>query len=525
MDLQAQLTWADYTVLLAYVAAVLTLGFWVSRRKSAREDLFLGGRSFGWFNIGLSIFGTNVSPAMMIASCAIAYKMGIVGAHIEWFAWWFLFLLAMVFIPHYLRAKVSTMPEFLELRFDSRCREFLSYYAIFSTWVLWLGGTLYAGGLLMSQILGWPVWVSVVALTTIATSFTVVGGLAAVIITDTFQSILMITASTALTLIGLWHVGGIAPLVEQVPEDFWLLFRPMDDPDYPWHAIVLGYPVMGIWFWCTDQTIVQRVLGGRSIEQSQLGTIFAAFIKVVAPLIFFLPGILCRVLHPDLADPDKAYMTMVAVYLPAGLTGLIVAVLIAALVSTIDSGLNSLSTIVTLDIYRRRFRPEASEVTLRKVGRTVTIVAGILAILLALALGSFKDRDLFTLLQTIIAYLAPAIAAVFLIGVLWPRANATAALWVLIGGNLISVSVGMANLLHWPSAEFWPHFMLTSFYLFVAFVAAMFLISLATAPPPPEKRLPSFRETFADRSAASRKVVTLWAILAVIMIGIYIILS
>ncbi len=525
MDIQAHMTGLDYAVVAAYVVAVLAIGFAVSRRKGAREDLFLGGRGFGWFNIGLSIFGTNVSPSMLIASCAIAYEIGIVGGHIEWFAWWFLFLLAIVFVPHYLRTRVSTMPEFLSLRYDERCREFLSYYAVFSIMVMWLGGTLYAGGLLLTQIFGWPLWLSVVFLTTIATSFTVVGGLAAVIVTDTFQSILIIAASVTLTLVGLYEVGGLGRLVESVPPDFWELFRPADDPEYPWHAIVLGYPVMGIWFWCTDQTIVQRVLGGRSITQSQLGAAFAAYLKVVTPLIFFLPGIICRVLHPDLANSEEAYMTMVAVHLPAGMTGLVVAVLIAALVSTLDSGLNSLSTVVTLDIYRKRFRPEASDVRLRRVGQIATLLSGALAVLLALGLGSFRDINLFTLLQTIIAYLAPAIAAVFIVGVLWRRANATAALIVLVFGNILCVGVGIANLTKWPHEDFWPHFMLTSFYLFVLFVVAMVVISLATAPPPPDKRLPTLRESHAAGTGTRGSVWAVWAILAVIMFGIYFLFS
>ena len=252
------------------------------------------------------------------------------------------------------------MPEFMSKRFNEPCRNFLSWYTVFSTLVLWLGSSLYAGGLLLGQIMDWPIWVCVVVLTVIATSFTVTGGLAAVVITDSFQSALIILASVILTVVGFVKIGSVEALIKSVPADYWTLFRPTNDSVYPWHAILLGYPVLGIWFWCTDQTIVQRVLGGKDLKQGQYGTIFAGYLKIFTPLIFFLPGIMCKILHPDLASSDEAYMTMVVNYLPTGLVGLVVAVLIAALISTIDSGLNSLSTVFTLDIYLKKYKPDAN---------------------------------------------------------------------------------------------------------------------------------------------------------------------
>ncbi|MHC4122037.1 MAG: sodium:solute symporter family transporter [Planctomycetota bacterium] len=522
MDIHGSLKLLDFVVIAAYILSVLSLGFWVSFRKQHTDDLFLAGRRLGWANIGLSIFGTNVSPSMLISSCGIAYSLGMVGGHIEWLAWFFLLLLAMVFIPHYLNTKVSTMPQFMNLRFNNSCREFVSYYTIFATLVLWLGGNLYAGGVLLGQIMNWPVWVSLIFLMTIATSFTVAGGLAAVVITDSFQSILMIVVSAALTIVGLVKVGSIGNLIDSVPGgDFWKLFRPASDTDYPWHAVILGYPVIGIWFWCTDQTIVQRVLGGRNIRQSQLGTVFAGFLKILTPLIFFVPGILCRALHPGLDDPDKAYMTMVANYLPVGIVGLIVAVLIAALVSTVDSGLNSLSTVFTLDIYVKKFKPDASQKQVVRVGRLVTLVAAVFAVFFSLLISSIKDMDLFSLLQSIIGYLAPPMAAVFLIGVLWKRATSTAALATLILGSFSSIFIAICDFVNWPSKEFWPHFLLMSFYIFAGLCVFMVLLSLYTKKP--EKSLPSLKEAYLQLEDYSSKVIwRWWIVLAVIMVALYV---
>ena len=443
----------DYVVIAVYVTVLVGIGMWVSWRRRGSEDLFLAGRSLGWPNVGLSIFGTNVSPSFMIASCGIAFSTGMVTANFEWLAWWFLMLLAMLFVPYYLRTRISTMPQFMKRRFGRATYEFLSWYALFTTIILWLGGTLFASGVLLGQIMGWPVWVSVVVLTVIATSFTVAGGLAAVVITDSFQAILMILGSAVLTVIGLSKVGGITALVEKVPAHYWQLFRPSNDQVYPWHAVVLGYPVMGIWFWCTDQTIVQRVLGARDVRQGQLGAVFAGFLKILTPFIFILPGIVCYALHPELENADKtAFMTMVTTCLGPGMIGLIVAVLIAAVISTIDSGLNSFSTVFTLDIYARRFRPNATEKELKWLGRLATIGAACVAVACALAIGTVQ-ATLFDLLQSIIAFIAPPMAAVFMVGVLWRRATAKAAITALLVGSAVSISVGVCQMAKWPAMK------------------------------------------------------------------------
>ena len=233
VDICAQLHALDFGVIGLYLLLLVSIGVFVSYRRRGEDDQFLAGRSFGWFNVGLSIFGTNISPSFLIASASAAYATGMVTANFEWLAWPFLLLLAMVFAPHYLNTRISTMPQFIRRRFGPRAAEFLSWYALLSTVVLWLGGALYAGGLLLSQIMAWPLWVCVTALMAVAVFLTVAGGLAVVMVTDSFQSILMILGAGALTLVGFSHIGGLDRLLDAVPPERWALLRPASDPAYP----------------------------------------------------------------------------------------------------------------------------------------------------------------------------------------------------------------------------------------------------------------------------------------------------
>ncbi|NQV36344.1 MAG: sodium/solute symporter [Phycisphaeraceae bacterium] len=520
MDIHSKLQSLDFVIIVGYIVTLVAIGMWVSFRRRGAEDLFLGGRSQGWLVVGLSIFGTNVNPSFMISSCSVAYSSGFAAANFEWLAWWLMMLLAMLFIPYYMKTRVSTMPEFINRRFGPGAHRFLSYYALFTTIVSWLGLVLYTGGLLFSQIMDWPLWVSLVVLMAIATSFTVIGGLAAVMITDAFQTILMIGGAAALTIIGLNEVGGVSALIDKVPASTWQLFRSGDQAEYPWYAMLLGYPVAGIWFWCADQTIVQRVLGAKDMRHAQLGTVFAAFLKILPPFLFLLPGILCLVLHPGLEDPDEAFATMIVNHLPTGMIGLMVAVLIAALISTIDSGLNSFSTVFTLDIYKKSIRPQASASETKMVGRVATIVAALIAIGSALVMDRF-DRGLFDMIQSVIGFIAPPVSAVFVIGVLWPRATSKAALTTLTVGSVVSISIGFCHLNDWPSKAFWPHFMLLSFYIFAGICALMVVVSLMTRNSPHEEQLPSLKQTYAEQGSRSRPMWLLWAILAAIMCAIY----
>jgi len=219
-----------------------------------------------------------------------------------------------------------------------------------------------------------------------------------------FQMILLIVVSLILTAVGVSKAGGLMALYENTPKDFWNLLRPLDDPNYPWLAIVLGYPIMGVWFWCTDQSMVQSVLGAKSLKQGQLGANLTGWLKIFDVALFIIPGMACFVLFPDLKNPDEAYMTMVTRLFPAGMTGLVMAVLIAALVSTIDSALNSLSAVFTMDIYVKKYKPQASQKQIVKIGRIVTVAGAAMAIVLTLAIDSIKGLNLFDVFQAILGY-------------------------------------------------------------------------------------------------------------------------
>ncbi|MHC4755929.1 MAG: sodium:solute symporter family transporter [Planctomycetota bacterium] len=528
MEFTVALKSLDYIVIAIYLVVLLTLGFWVSLRKGHTKDIFLAGRSLGWGNIGLSMWGTNITPTSMIAVCGAAYSGGLLTSNFALLAWPFLMLLGMVFVPHYLTTKISTMPEFMSRRYDESCRNFLSWYTILSTIVVWLGATLFAGGVLIAQLFNCPFAVGVLILAVIATSFTIVGGLTAVVITDSFQCILMVVACLALAVIGFSKVGSYENLVDSVPSNFWHLFQSGEECAYPWYSLALGYPILGIWFWSTDQTMVQRVLGARDLRQGQLSTVFVAYMKVVDPVIFWIPGILCLVLHPNLPSPDHAYVTMVTTYLPTGMVGLIVAVLIAAVISTVDSGLNSLSTVFTLDIYRKMIKPDASDAEIIRIGRIVTVVAAVAGFSFALVLKNIEGT-LFFKLQSLIGFTAPPLAAVFIIGVFWKRANACAALSTMIFGTITSLAVGSAFYSKYPKQIPWPEyegfFLILAFVIFVILCLFMVVISLVTSPPPPEKALPSLLESYRNKANRTKTTWILWAILAVVMVAIYIIFN
>ena len=523
MDIHQHLQPLDFGVVVIYLLLLVGIGAYISfrQKKRSERDYFLAGGSLRWYSIGLTMWGTNVGPSMLIASCAVGYTTGIVAGNFSWYAFVFIGLLALVFAPHYKNTGISTLPEFMGKRFNRTTRELLAWYSLVTILISWLGLTLYAGGLLVSQIMDWPLWASVSALMGLATFFAVAGGLEAIAITNVFQMILLIVASTVLVVAGLHELGGVDRLLTELPDDYGRLFLPADNPDYPWVAIVLGYPVLGVWFWCTDQSMVQSVLGAKSLEQGQLGTNLTGWLKIIDVPLFILPGIICYLLYPNLPDENEAYMTMVTSLLPTGMVGLIMAVLIAALVSTIDSALNSLSTVFTVDIYKRRYRPDASSEQQVVIGRTVVVVGAILAILIALGLDRISGMDLFSLFQAILGYLAPPMAAVFLLGVLWPRMTTSAANVGLVVGSLVSLTVGFLQLRDLPNPHFWPHFLLVSFFLFVFILVLMVGGSLAT-PRGQQASFPTLRQSYADlQYTPAPRILGLWGGLSIIMIMLY----
>jgi solute:Na+ symporter, SSS family len=516
----------DFAVVGLYLLVLIAIGYWVSfvKKKEQDEYLFLANKTLKWPAIGLTMWGTNVGPSMLIASASIGYTTGVVAGNFAWYAFPFIFLLAVVFAPRYLKADVMTLPEFMGKRFGQSTRNILAWYSLATILISWLALTLFAGGILVSQMLGFPLWISVIILVLISAFFTIAGGLKAIAYTNVFQMILLIVVSFILTWVGVDKVGGITALYENTPKDYWNLLRPLNDPNYPWLAIVLGYPIMGVWFWCTDQSMVQSVLGAKSLKHGQMGANLTGWLKIFDVALFIIPGMACFVLFPELKNPDEAYMTMVTRLLPVGMTGLVMAVLIAALVSTIDSALNSLSTVFTMDIYIKKYKPNATQKEGVRIGRIVTVVGALIAIVLTLAIDSIKGLKLFDVFQAILGFIAPPMSVVFLFGVLWKKTTTRAANFALSVGTVISIGTGIMYLWVFPSAEydFWPHFLLLSFILFVVIAILTFLVTLW------DRKRGGGDTNVLDTAKIARPakgVLVAWIILIVFMIGMYILFN
>jgi SSS family solute:Na+ symporter len=467
----------DWLILITYFIILLSIGIWASMKRKKESSLFLAEHALRWHHIGFSMWGTNVGPSMLIASASAGFTTGIVSGNYAWYAFVFIALLAFVFAPRYLGANIQTLPEFMGLRFGQSTRNILAWYTIVTIIISWLALTLFAGGILIRQVFDFPMWMSALILLVISAFFTMMGGLKAVAYTNVYQMILLIVVSATLTIVGIHHVGGISALVEKVPNDYWILFKPNTDEAFPWLPIILGYPIMGVWFWCTDQSMVQPVLAARSLKEGQLGTNFTGWLKILDVPLYILPGVICFALFPTLENPDEAYLTMVENLFPVGMVGLVFAVLTACLVSTIGSALNALSTVFTMYIYVKKFNPSASQRRINYVGRIVTVAGAIIAIVLTIAIDSIKGLSLFNVFQSVLGFIAPPMTAVFLLGVFWKRTTTQAANLALTAGTAFCLIVGILYL--WgPESDLWPHFMLLSFYLFLILVAMMVVVSL-----------------------------------------------
>ena len=536
----------DWLILATYFMILLAIGIWASTKRKKNSSLFLAEHSLRWHHIGFSMWGTNVGPSMLIASASAGFTTGIVSGNYAWYAFVFIALLAFVFAPRYLGSKVSTLPEFMGLRYGQSTRNILAWYTIVTIIISWLALTLFAGGILIRQVFEIPMWASALVLLVISAFFTMLGGLKAVAYTNVYQMLLLIFVSAVLTIVGLDRVGGVSALVEKVPADYWVLFRPNSDEAFPWLPIVLGYPVMGVWFWCTDQSMVQPVLAARDLREGQLGTNFTGWLKILDVPLYILPGVICFALFPTLENPDEAYLTMVRTLFPTGMVGLVFAVLTACLVSTIGSALNALSTVFTMDIYMKRFSGGESEEVggerlpstsdsncnpspltshLNFVGRLVTVCGAAIAIVLTVAIDSIKGLNLFNVFQSVLGFIAPPMTAVFLLGVFWRRATTRAANLALTAGTAFCLTVGVLYLWGPQTFQFsifnvqcsmsWPHFMMLSFLLCVVLIVMMVVVSLMS-------KAPEAVTTTPVKQSHSAFVFTLWAALAVVMTGLYI---
>ncbi len=493
----------DWIVIGLYFALVFVVAGWAYMREKADETsagYFLAGRNVGWFVVGASLFASNIGSEHLIGLAGTGASSGVAVGQFEILASLMLLILGWVFVPFYIKSGVFTMPEFLERRYSPAARWYLSVISIVGYVLTKISVTIYAGGIVFETLMGIDFWTGALVVVVVTGIYTILGGLRAVVYTDMIQMFVLIGGAVTVTLIGLRAVGGWGALTEAAGPGFFNLWKPMSDPSFPWTGILFGAPILGVWYWCTDQFIVQRTLSARNEDHARRGTIFAGYLKLLPLFIFVIPGIIAYVLVEqgalEFAQSDQALPALVGLLLPAGLRGLVVAGLLAALMSSLSSVFNSCSTLITWDIYRK-LNPDASERRLVWVGRMATGVLVALGLLWIPFMQIISGR-LYEYLQSVQAYIAPPIAAVFLVGVMWRRINSEGAIASLLLGFVLGAMRLGLELMNGATRDGLPagsiaesiaeiNFLHFAIILFVVCLIALVGVSLATAPPSADK--------------------------------------
>ncbi len=507
----------DWSIVLIYFAILILIVWLTSRKQDSTDEYFLAGRNVGWFVIGCSLFASNVGSEHIVGLAGSGATQGAGMAHWELHAW-VLIMLGWIFVPFYYTSGVSTMPEFLEKRFGSTTRWILSVVSLAAYVLTKVSVNVYAGAIVFETLLpttfGSPAaafWVGALTTVILTGIYTIFGGFRAVLFTDTAQAFILLIGSALITWIGLGKLGGWGELQSFAQTNVvdYALWRPMNDPDFPWLGILMASPIVGIWYWCTDQYIVQRTLAAKNLTTARRGTIWGAFLKVWPVMIFLVPGMIAAALNEKgiielpLTDSggingDKVFATMVAEMLPIGLRGLVIGGLLAALMSSLSSLFNSCATLFTIDIYQK-LKPKSTQVQLVRVGRIATAVVVILGILWIPILRSMsEDSGLYKYLQDVQGYLAPSITAVFLLGLFYQRTNSAGAIVGLVAGFMMGMGKLTIQLLHKTPEGQEPatllnrvadfNFLYSSGVLFAATVILIVIVSNVT-PAPKEERL------------------------------------
>jgi SSS family solute:Na+ symporter len=492
---------------------VFGVAIWATRRQRTAQTTaagyFLAGRHAGWFIVGASLFASNIGAEHLVGLAGTGAASGVAVGQFEVLASLILLVLGWVFVPFYLKSGVFTMPEFLERRYSPGARWYLAIISIVGYVLTKISVTIAAGGIVFESLMGVPFWTGALIVVVVTGLYTIFGGLRAVLYTDLLQMFVLIGGAVAVTWLGLSALGGVAELRTRVDESFFSLWRPASDPNFPWTGILFGAPILGVWYWCTDQFIVQRVLAAQSETHARRGTLFAGYLKLLPLFIFVVPGLVAHALSTSgklqLEAPDQALPALVGAVLPAGVRGLVVAGLLAALMSSLSSVFNSTSTLVTLDVYKK-LRPQASERQLVLAGQISTaLLVG--CGLLWIPLMERVSGQLYQYLQSVQAYISPPIAAVFLLGVFWKRMNARgamAALWTgfALGIGRLTAEINrdvLSGVLRGFAEINFLHF---AILLFAICASVLVVVSLRT-PPPSAGRIAGL--TLADRAPPTRQ--------------------
>jgi SSS family solute:Na+ symporter len=443
----------DWAVVAVYAGGLMVLGLMMSRRRTAPVDYFLASRATKWPVIGLALLASNMSSTALVGLAGGAYAIGISVYDYEWSAIVILVFFCLFLLPSIIRSQTYTMPEFLERRYDGRVRLYFALLGLFLNIFVDSAGVLYSGSLVCQLLFpGWPLWLIVALLAGTAGLYTILGGLRAVIYTEAVQAVVLMAGALMICIGAFSRAGGWHAVMKGVAPSALSLIRPIGDPGVPWPGLVIGIPLLGFYYWCTNQSIVQRMLSAKNLDHARWGALFAGLLKLPVLFLIVLPGTCALLLFPKLSRPDLVYPNLILHLLPTGLVGLVVAGFVAATMVSIASMLNSASTLITMDVVRQ-FKPDLSDSHVVRIGRVSTAALLLVAVAWAPELQIFPS--LWQYLQAVLAYAVPPVVAVFLVGMIWRGANADGAAATMWLGSIAGFALFLINVvLHWTHFHF-----------------------------------------------------------------------
>lgn len=486
----------DLIIIVGYIAAIVAYGFY-HRKAGSSEEYFLAGRNMPWYVIGISMFSANISSNSLIAITGGAYKGGIVFFNYEWVASVVLAFFCVFILPFYLKSQVYTMPEYFEKRYDVRSRYYFSFITLIGNIFIDTAGTLFAGVVIAKLVYPEANTFLIVSLLAIfAAGYTIFGGLSSVMRTEMVNTIILLVSACILCAIVYTEAGGYNAIMEYAnakDPSFTHLVQPVGHPDMPWPGLLLGVPLLGFYFWCNNQFIVQRALSARDANEARKGALFAALLKIPILFLLVIPGLAALKLYPNLQEmyagqlknfSDGAYPTLVFSLLPAGLIGLVVAGFLAAMASAVSATLNSASTLVTMD-FVKKFNPDMDSKSLVRAGQIATVVFMLITVAWAPQIANFES--LMNYMQGVLALISPPVVAIFLVGLFWKRANADGAFAALMVGLVIALFTVASEVGSISPAWNGVHFLIKAPVIFAICSLVQIVVSLTTAPPPAEK--------------------------------------
>ncbi len=468
---------SDVIIVFLFFVFVGTIGYFVSTRKPSSEQLFFAGRKLTWPIIGFSILASNISTLTMLGLTTDAYIHGVSTSSYEWMASIILIVLALFIAPVYIKHKINTVPEYFGLRFGPIVRKYFSIISLFISSTVNICGPLFAGALLVNLFMpSISVWQAVIGIAIFSALYTSIGGLSAVVFTDFFQSILFILISLIISFsLFAQHQFDVASIITNIPEGHLKMIQPISDDYMPWLGLLFGVPILGFYFWCTDQVIVQRIIAARDLTQARYGLFFGAALKLTILFIIILPGVMAISIFPDLADPKDLYAIIIKELIPSGVIGLILSGLLAAMMSSIDSSLNSSATLIVYDFILPK-NPNLSDKQVVQYGRLVVILMMIVSLLWTPIISRFEGIWIYA--QTILTYLVPPLVTILFFGIFWRKGGEKDALSTLIFGHVLSLFIFIAQIMGWSNT----HFTINAGILFVC-SSLFYFVKVKFGPP------------------------------------------